>query len=374
MIVTPTPSVEVVPSATPTPSPLPSPTVLPEIVVRDQQSNGYYAVIDKVSVPEDGWLVVYLLQDQKGPQIVGRTPIRAGVTEEIPVLFDQKIRHGSRMGAVLHADTGQIGEFDFPPGDLPFQTGGTNVGGQFVLEVPTPQGNELSVRDNQVIDDSVTVDRVTVVDPSWLVLYAVDSQGAGPIVVGNRLLQPGTYSKLSIPLERKLDRTTSLTAVLHEDLGTEGVFDFPVDDPIVRMPTGVIVSASFNALVDSWSIRVNDQEVSTNRMTVDEVSAPQDAWVVIYEDSSGAPGGICGYIQVGPGVTSNLSVELNTPAIVSGRYWAALHMDLGVDGQFEPSTDDLFAESGGERIMTPFGVLVVGAAMPTTGADLSGRP
>ncbi|MEM9071239.1 MAG: hypothetical protein AAGE52_22195 [Myxococcota bacterium] len=74
-------------------------------------------------------------------------------------------------------------------------------------------------------------------------------------------------------------------------------------------------------------------------VTVPNVEAAVDGFVVIHEDSSGAPGAILGNAPVSAGSTDDVAVELDRPVTDGETLHAMLHVDEGVIGTFEPGTD-----------------------------------
>jgi len=65
-----------------------------------------------------GWIVIHLDKDGKPGDIVGYSPVTDGVNHNVFVSVNKSKKSGT-LWAMLHSDTGKIGTFEFPGGDLP---------------------------------------------------------------------------------------------------------------------------------------------------------------------------------------------------------------------------------------------------------------
>jgi hypothetical protein len=93
---------------------------------------------------------------------------------------------------------------------------------------------------------------------------------------------------------------------------------------------------------------------------ISRVFSEAAGWLVIHADDSGQPGAVIGHVAVPANESLNVAVPIDG-SMVTGLLHAMLHVDAGVQGQFEfpgddvPATDEL-----GEIIMMPFNVTVTG--------------
>ncbi len=103
---------------------------------------------------------------------------------------------------------------------------------------------EVFVIDQPTIDNLVNVTRATVDEPGWVVIHA-DADGAPGPVIGYSALPAGINANVKVTIDPKA-ATTVLYAMLHEDKGEAGVFDFPdgADVPVER--SGKPLVQSFN--------------------------------------------------------------------------------------------------------------------------------
>ena len=97
--------------------------------------------------------------------------------------------------------------------------------------------------DQDVVDGNVTVVRVISDGPGWIVVEA-DDNGAPGEVLGQLAVPNGISANLAVPANVPAG-TTVLHVMLHQDLGAEGVFEWPgVDEP--AMQNGDMVMSTIN--------------------------------------------------------------------------------------------------------------------------------
>ncbi|MGK7295644.1 MAG: DUF7282 domain-containing protein, partial [Candidatus Wenzhouxiangella sp. M2_3B_020] len=114
----------------------------PALTVSDPAFIGNVMILEQVKVRSDSWVVVHPEAAGGGPDvstIVGFSFVMHGVTERVPVALDADVPPGAILYAMLHADTGDIGTFEFGgPGteDQPLVQNGDPV----VASIVVPQG------------------------------------------------------------------------------------------------------------------------------------------------------------------------------------------------------------------------------------------
>lgn len=120
-------------------------------------------------------------------------------------------------------------------------------------------------------------------------------------------------------------------------------------------------------------IFVHNQETANGIAVIDQVTAAQDGWVVVYKRADLKPDMIVGYAPVVKGVNSGVRVTLdNTRLKDIGTLWIRLHEDKGVKGLFEwgirgKSMNDGPVAENGQPVITTFGT-------KGSGADLAVAP
>jgi len=101
---------------------------------------GGVLVLDEVKVSSDAWIVVHPAAPGGGPdasRIVGRSFVMHGETMRVPVALDEPVASGDTLYAMLHDDTGEIGQFEFAGAgtlDQPLVQSGQPVVATFVTE------------------------------------------------------------------------------------------------------------------------------------------------------------------------------------------------------------------------------------------------
>jgi hypothetical protein len=106
-------------------------------------------------------------------------------------------------------------------------------------------------------------------------------------------------------------------------------------------------------------IVVQDQELGPGyTVTIDSVTARTLSWVVIHADGNGQPGPVIGQTQVEPGNTMEVVVDLDQ-AQVTDTLYAMLHVDEGIEGEFEfPGPDAPAVDDVGAVVVESFQVTV----------------
>jgi len=103
------------------------------IVVKNQDLNTGVIVLDSVTAPQDGWVVVYKNPDLTTGEIVGYAPVQKGVNTDVKVTLDTaKVGELPTLWAVLHADNDLKGVFEWgwkgqPYNDPPMAVNGHDI-------------------------------------------------------------------------------------------------------------------------------------------------------------------------------------------------------------------------------------------------------
>ena len=101
-------------------------------------------------------------------------------------------------------------------------------------EVPS-----VTVEDQAIENDQVTIASVYSDGPGWIVIHADDNGSPGE-VVGYAAVTEGENTDVTVDIDTEM-ATETLYAMLHEDLGTEGTYEFPGDDGPVQVDGEVVV-------------------------------------------------------------------------------------------------------------------------------------
>lgn len=343
-----TPTSALTPTPTAEPTSTPEPTRIPATIEAGRQILAEDGVLtfDLVTLPENGWLVVYRAVDGEPDQIIGQLSLAADVHEAVEVAVDVE-QATEEMFAALLADEGTAGMLDADGADEPFA--GTELIPLTVdIQLPRPQ---VAISE-QTVDETglVLVDVVEAVAPSWLTIHA-DEGGTAGAILGSAYLEPGPYEDLAIALDWRL-ATPIMYAVLHEDTGEPRLLEYPEDDLPVLLD-GEPVMAEFTATLPP-DILVYDQPVVDSRIVVDRVISNGPGWLAVTSVTDGVAGPIIGHAGLEDGLNEQVIVEL-IEAAVTPQLLAQLHHDTEPGGAFDfPAEDPPVLRNGRLPNPTPF--------------------
>jgi hypothetical protein len=219
---------------------------------------------------------------------------------------------------------------------------------------PTPIRPAVEVEDQTLRDNGrLTIVAATVPEPAWLVIHA-ERDGQVGEALGYAALEPGRNEAVEVTID-PLAATERLTAVIHQDAGTIGAFEFPgPDEPLLE--AGEAVSASFAIERDMRlpTISADDQDVLEDGLVrLRSVYALAPGWVAIHADEAGAPGPIIGHAYVETGENEDIVVHIpwrqGTPLL-----HAMLHHDNGRALRFDYPGDDLPVLLAGQPVIASF--------------------
>jgi hypothetical protein len=92
-------------------------------------------------------------------------------------------------------------------------------------------------------DNTISVSQIVSPTQGWIVIHTQQDGAPGP-AIGYSMVQAGTNSNVSVEIDSER-RTDTLYAMLHEDTGVMGEFEFPDADPPVTDAQGNVVMESF---------------------------------------------------------------------------------------------------------------------------------
>jgi hypothetical protein len=303
----------------------------PSVEVVDQVVIDGTVTIGKATLAEPGFIVIHKSEGDSFGAVIGQrllspddnfnVTVPIDVTEATPILY-----------AMLHSDTGEAGVYEFGTvdgADLPV----TDLSGRVVA--PFFGVSVLGAQDQLLDSNTYTAASVTVSYPGWLVIHADNGGQPGP-VLGQTLLETGTTADVAVELAEE-GRTPVLWPMLHVDTGTEGEYEFGT----VEGADGPIIVDGVVATAPVWTVphlRVSDQILVDNTITVQSALLDVPGFVVIHQEQDGSFGPVAGVSEALPaGLSTNLSISLD-PAQVTPRLWPMLHVDTGTEGEYEFGT------------------------------------
>ena len=115
------------------------------------------------------------------------------------------------------------------------------------------------------------------------------------------------------------------------------------------------------------AVAVADQPLGEgDTVTIASVTSDTAGWLVIHAQADGKPGPILGQSQVVAGENSDVVVEID-PAGATKTLYAMLHVDAGVEGEFEfPGGADGPATDADGNVVTPSFALTSGLPVAAT--------
>jgi hypothetical protein len=207
----------------------------------------------------------------------------------------------------------------------------------------------------------VIVTQVKSASAGWVVIHEANGSTFGD-AIGHVAVPSGTSTNVAVTLDREIVDGETLYAVLHDDLGQAGAFEFPGSD-VPATQGGQVIKDSFVVHLQGTvqpSIVANAQTLNSLSTQVLVASAVSDGpgWATIHEQTGGTVGADIGHALLSSGTNQNITVTLNRPAIDGEMLYAMLHTDLGTVGTYEFPGVDAPVSVSGDIVMTPFVVTV----------------
>jgi len=214
----------------------------------------------------------------------------------------------------------------------------------------------ISSSDQPLSDDNeIEVEEVVSPTSGWLVVYSYDSGVRGRIV-GYAALTQGSNKAIKVSLE-PLSGSRMVEAVLHDDKGVAGTFEFPGDDEPI-MASGSEVRAEFTVTSQSVAplLLISDQDV-TEEGYVEVLMAvsPVDGWLSIQSSNRFGETIVLGRIHMPAGEGNAIRIPIEWRK-ANSELTAVLHRDSGQIGLFDYPEADPPVEVLGEVVAASFSV------------------
>ena len=207
-------------------------TLPPDIFVYDQALRDSKITVERATSDGPGWIAAYFDEAGQPGLIIGFAYLADGVNEFIDVeLLETAVTE--RLFLILHEDSGNLREFDFPAADLPVIYEGQLLP-PFLINISP--GNYLITRDQPLGEETnITVPLVMTDLDTWLVIHNVDETGEADEAIGQTWIPAGINRDVQVIIDP--DRSSgTIFAILHQDNAPLKQFDFPggVDIPLLR--------------------------------------------------------------------------------------------------------------------------------------------
>jgi len=212
------------------------------LTIASQDVRDGEVVIEQVEVPVQGWIVIQNASGGQPFEVIGYRELPQGLSRGLKVNIDAQAATAT-LFISLNRDGGQLGAFEYPGLDTPFEVDGRSAQVAFTAII---QGDDiyLTVYDQEISTEEVEINEVyTDQPPIWVAIYNDDGGTLGE-VIGQEWLdsQQTEYVIVNIDLEQA---TPILYAMMHKDAGEIGVFEYPgPDEPVVIFGEQII--SAFN--------------------------------------------------------------------------------------------------------------------------------
>lgn len=230
-----------------------------------------------------------------------------------------------------------------------------------------PPTGMLEVNNQMLSANRLLVPSVTMSQQGWVVVHKSTASGSPvvPAIISMpKQVAAGTSSNVEIMLKEDvmLQDGETLWVMLHTDNGQMGTYEFDgqngLDAPIKEGEMIVMESIE----IESAMIMANDQAVTNRMVTIGQVKAAVDGWLVIHNDNgNGEPvlPGIIGKTWVEAGTSTNVMVQLEEGVSLQPgqKLFPMLHVDSPANMQYDfPANGDAPEMFGSMIIMTSFTV------------------
>lgn len=308
--------------------------------VTDQRIDDGQLRVRAVTAAVPLWVVIHSDADGAPGPVLGHTALPAGTSSSIAVPIAEAGRTAT-LWPMLHVDDGAPGvyEFDGQSGrDNPVIVSGVTATGR-VWTVPHARvPNQIILRADNAPpapaghDPVLRVDSTLCDGPCFMVVHTDGGGMPGP-AAGFVALPDGLSEHYTVPLNMGAPVTAVLWPMLHADDGTVGTYEFDGqsgrDNPI--MVDGAVVTFPIHA---APMLQIDDQPAADGIIRVAQALTDSPGWLVIHQDSDGAPGPVLGFAALRSGLTRTLTVTVDAAA-AGARVFPMLHFDSGAAGVYE---------------------------------------
>ena len=226
------------------------------LMVEDQVMTNNVVNVAAVSFDRSGYVVIHASNEAGDgpmvPEIISESVyLEAGdyMNVEVPLLESANVDAGDTVWVMLHTDTGteEMYEFNGENGlDMPITDAEGNVVVQPVMITAVNMvaiTGSLSVDDQPVTNNQITVGTVELSESGWVVVHASNEAGDGPmvpeIISEPMYLEAGTYENVELTFKESAEVNVDdmIWVMLHNDTGVAEMYEFDgmngLDLPIV---------------------------------------------------------------------------------------------------------------------------------------------
>lgn len=196
-------------------------------------------LVKQVEAPGPAWIVVHTDDDGMPGERVGLIRIEEGVSRNVSVELEGLT--SEKVIVAVHADKGEVGEFEFDmedredSPDRPFFVGGAELAEAVAIRefgVKDPTGTaSIEVADQRLTEAGLLVARAAAPGDAWIVVHLNDDGMPGERV-GLLQIPAGTTRDAVIEVDAGADVDAGLLVAVHADRGAPGTFEFDMEDKL----------------------------------------------------------------------------------------------------------------------------------------------
>jgi uncharacterized surface protein with fasciclin (FAS1) repeats len=381
----------------------------PAVFVIDQDVVDNTVTVTRVTTNAPGWIVIHADDNGAPGPILGHSPVPSGITADVVVTIDPAGLTDT-LWAMVHVDEGVADEYEFPGADVPLEIDGAIVMDSFAVgevaqsiagvAAETPDLSTLV----QAVEAAGLTGTLQTDGPFTLFAPTNDAFAALPEGALDELL--ADPEQLAQVLLYHVVPGTVMAADISDGMEAEtaqgDIVTFGMADGVVRVNDAAVIAPDLSAyngvihIIDGVllppapeeapaeeaaaeeaaaeeaptpTVTVSDQESDGATVTVANVVAAQDGWMVIHLDDSGAPGPVLGQTAVTAGENADVVVTLDEPLSGETALWAMLHVDEGDAGVYEFPGPDGPVLVDDQIVMAPFTISVAEMAEEAVAAS-----
>jgi len=352
-----------------------------------QASGGNHVTVDRVFVPEGGFVTMHdsSINDGETFDSVRGTSeyLEPGLHHDVTVALDDPLTEDDTLVAMPHTDSNDNQMYDFVDeeggADGPYTADGSAVVDAGMVTVSA----SVSLADQTSDGTAVVVENVDLSEGGFVTIHDASlfaGETLGSVRGTSEYLEAGHHENVTVMLDEPISETRSLVAMPHMDSNDNEMYDFVEDEggadgPFVVDGGAVVDAGTVNVPA---AVSISEQE-SDGTIVVDSVTLSNGGFVTIH-DGSVLDGAVFDSVRgtseyLGPGTHEDVEISLDSPYEEDGVAVAMPHMDTDGDETYdfvdsEGASDGPYAADGG-AIVADASVMASGSMDESDGMNES---
>ncbi|HSM02200.1 MAG TPA: hypothetical protein VK960_07190 [Acidimicrobiia bacterium] len=347
----------------------PPPTSPAEIVVADQMIEGSSLVVESVSLPAPGFVVVRMDAGGSPGEVIGMSELlTTGVISQVPIPFFVPLTEPTTVHLTIHIDMDRDERFTYEPPDgfvdeIAARANGEPATTTARLTLLAPISPADVFVDPQTNNGAtVEVASATLPSPGWVAIHASEGGEPGAVLAISDLLTAGVTNDLVFTIDPPLESTQGVFVAVWIDRDGDGVFDpeAGADEIGVRADGALALENPVITVLarSPGEVFVLDQESDGTVVSIDSLRLPSPGFVEILTDDEGSPGNRIAVSIPLPAGTSEVDIDLEPALTETTILWARLWIDFDQDGTLSAGDATVLTEPGGDVVQASFEVEV----------------